>query len=346
MQLLFSYVQSAFFTINYYDFIYTHFIYGLLQNYCKESDSVLTTEEGGVLKSVFWQQDILHNTSQIDVVNADDYSFAEVRATQLFGATLIKKLSKKTQMIRFTPGYLRFFRKFRAQASQVFSFYYIRQHQFTAFINKLRRLSGNILVTFFELSLFCCVKRCRFFFNDRNIRLIILSGLFFINGRVCYDCNFQLQCNDILQTCVSYAIYNFFIAQNMRYAASLSKFLGFFLNKKILRSNLEIEDSEQEDGTRAELNTMRAHIEKQNSKKSEFTAVNSCTKIGRDRFIFWKYNIHTISVLYNYLLDVPAYIELDFFTLSAVILTSNYKVSDADIQFLFRSGALYTRMLN
>jgi hypothetical protein len=119
--------------------------------------------------------------------------------------------------IQFKPGYPTFFRQLRTNFKKIQQLSFIRQHQLTTYLYKIRRLYGNQRLFFSELSLITCVIRSHFITNRVVAEKAVVFGFFYINGLVCTVPHFQIQRSDFVQMLVSYESYNFIIIQFNQY---------------------------------------------------------------------------------------------------------------------------------
>lgn len=154
-------------------------------------------------------------------------------------STKLAKSKYKPQLhihvIRFKPGYMRYWRNARRDLQIKTRTFFRYQHQLTNYLILVKRLSKiqNILSN--ELKIKNFLMRTRFVLDLKTAEIFIDSRLVFINSICCLKYDFQLFANDFLQLIVTYKYYVAFrwmLNHNLKVKMKLKKFTSRYKRKK------------------------------------------------------------------------------------------------------------------
>jgi hypothetical protein len=153
----------------------------------------------------------------------------------------------------------------------------------------------------------------KFFQTLNEATLAIHAGYIFINSRVCYHSVFQLQSGDVIQLRITYMIY------------------AFILQQLISRESL----------IKTGINLILKH--KNFYMKPLYVKTPALKNVS---LYYDRIKLSRLLRIYNILYDVPTYYEVDYITLSCIILRNPAFIQEYDIFAIQRSAIFYHRMLN
>ncbi len=141
------------------------------------------------------------------------------------------------------------------------------------------------------------------------------SGAAYINGRACLNPKFFVQRGDIVELRAAYSVY---AAVRDGYAKRVSLLSAFAGSASTRYAELFADDTQQE-GL---------------AEERDFTAHASCRRYS-----------HAVRA-YSALHDVSSYLEVDYLTLTAVVVYEPSAVGDYNYLLVRKSAVSYIKMLN
>jgi hypothetical protein len=216
--------------------------------------------------------------------------------------------------MQFKPGYPRFFRGLRQHYQEVYNLKFLYQKRLTKNLCRFKKLFGCILLQFHELSIQAVLKRAHFFITNSSISYVFLYKLVYLNGFICTNKFMQLQFEDFIQIKLYYSLY--------LYISRLNKFLfkkvyNLFFNN--LSNKVDIlRDS----------------------------APHTLDELGESFKLAVGLTHKDFVLIYSIITDIPQYIEVDFLTLSIILVYVPKNLNDFNLLNVYSSFFGSFRMLN
>ena len=242
----------------------------------------------------------------------DDYTI--INLYKNFGKNVNKLFIQFFKRIQFKPGYPRFFRGLRQHYQEVYNLKFLYQKHLTKYLCRFKKLFGCILLQFHELSIQAVLKRARFFLINSSISLIFSYKLVYLNGFICINKFTQLQFEDFIQIKLYYSLYLY-----------ISRFNTFLFKKvydlffKNLINKVDI------------LRDSAPHMLEELGE-----LFRPATGLTHKNFI----------LIYSIITDIPQYIEVDFLTLSIMLVYMPKSLNDFNLLNVYSSFFGSFRMLN
>ncbi len=243
------------------------------------------------------------------------YSF-DVRDNYLkaFGPASTMLRRKNYLTIRFTPGYLPFFRKIRANFIRTRGLSLGRQYRLTNYLVKYKRLSNLAMFKMYTFELTRVLTSIKFASSLLDAVHILKNNKVFINGLPVRHASFQVQTGDIVSLHVEYFTYiklldsfSCMSDEIIRFYRSTVRFNDLYFNKSSVVSNI---------------------------RHKYLLAQQKKVKLTR------------VERVYSLIRDIPSYFEVDFLTISAAIIFDPRRANDFDKLFTRTSAFSFIQMLN
>lgn len=186
----------------------------------------------------------------------------------------------KIPRVRFKPGYQRMWRRARVALKESLNLKFIYQKQLTRYLTRFYKGSNNYTFSRAEMSLNRVVMYSRLLPDNPTVNSFLSKKLIYLNGRIAYDVNAVLVPNDVIQLIVSMWYY-----VTYRWIANWTLKRGKKFKKLVYRKGL----------------AGKQKIMKLKKQRSYYTP---------NWIYLTRYDIS----------DVKPYLEVDYFTLSTVIL--------------------------
>ena len=186
----------------------------------------------------------------------------------------------KIPRVRFKPGYQRMWRRARTALKESLNLKFIYQKQLTRYLTRFYKGSNNYTFSRAEMSLNRVVMYSRLLPDNPTVNSFLSKKLIYLNGRVAYDTNAILVPNDVVQLIVSMWYY-----VTYRWIANWTLKRGKKFKKLVYRKGL----------------AGKQKIMKLKKQRSYYTP---------NWIYLTRYDIS----------DVKPYLEVDYFTLSTIVL--------------------------
>lgn len=187
------------------------------------------------------------------------------------------------QRIRFKPGYRRLWKESRLVLADLLDIKYEFQHQFTKYLSKFYRKANFYNFSHNELKAINIILHSKLLPDTKSVKVMFSNGMIFLNGIKVCNLNSLIMVNDVIQLHVSSWFYTY-SKWLLAWSNSRSKKLRRLIYRKV---NL------------ASMQNYRAK-----KQRSYHTPA-------------WVHNAeHDLS-------DIKHYLEVDFFTLSIVVVYDN-----------------------
>lgn len=131
----------------------------------------------------------------------------------IFGIKTVLVNQRRLPKVQFKPGYGRFFRRLRLDYKQTNNLTLTYQKRLTVYLQRFKNLNNMEHMRVSTLSLKLVLVFTHFAPTLALAKQIISSGHVFLNARIIFHENYQLQAGDCLQFYVSYYFYSFFLRQ-------------------------------------------------------------------------------------------------------------------------------------
>jgi len=186
----------------------------------------------------------------------------------------------KIPRVRFKPGYQRMWRRARTALKESLNLKFIYQKQLTRYLTRFYKGSNNYTFSRAEMSLNRVVMYSRLLPDNPTVNSFLSKKLIYLNGRVAHDTNAILVPNDVVQLIVSMWYY-----VTYRWIANWTLKRGKKFKKLVYRKGL----------------AGKQKIMKLKKQRSYYTP---------NWIYLTRYDIS----------DVKPYLEVDYFTLSTIVL--------------------------
>jgi len=204
-----------------------------------------------------------------------------------------------------------FLRKLRYDYAGINNVNIITQRRLTRYLHKFKRINNTSLIALKLLNLDRLLVKLHICVTQAQACNFINCGFVYINGIRVYTTQFQLQVGDYVQIRCSYIMYNYIFQNNIQRNVMLATFVE--RNNVIFNDNTLnlLQDDE-----------LLYHVFKRHFKRSRMLK------------------------LYNVIFDIPGYVELDFITLSFIIVHFMTSMDDYDYISIRQAAVTYHKMLN
>ena len=266
--------------------------------------------------SIFLQNLLKNSSMQINIQNQRNTNtppqtlFKTIQGRNLTDLWVDYKFNatyreSRINRVRFKPGYQNIWRRVRGALKEYLNLKYLYQQQLTKYLSKFYVSSNRYLWGNSEMSIFRVFIYSRLLPDKSAFDLFWSEKFIFINGILPLNKNSTLSVGDVVQLLVSV---NYYIIH--RWLVTSSKDRGNKLKRLVYKKGL----------------SRKYKIIKQRKQKSYYTP----TWIYKNRFDFS---------------DVKCFLEVDYFTLSAIILYTpylfNYHSYDNQLDLKINTFRLY-----
>lgn len=130
-------------------------------------------------------------------------------ATNLISYSPVEYTNLNMPRIKFNPGYMRLWRRFRSKFAQERGLNFRYQHRLTAYITKQARFFDMRFYSQKTISILSVFQNSRFVTNFNDFEYLLDNRLLFLNGGAVYNRHTLLVPGDFIQMIITYKFYIF-----------------------------------------------------------------------------------------------------------------------------------------